>query len=342
MRGLLIITKSIDDDDQLLGFFISWIKEFAKKYEKINILCLEKGNFNLPDNVKVYSLGKDRGLPKILWLLNLYKMSWECRKEYQSVFVHMSAIYVVVGAWLWSFLGKDVYLWYAHKTITWKHRVAEKFVDGIFASTPQGFRLKTPKLNIVGQGIDTSLFVPNPNFKTQNSKLKILSVGRISRIKNYNNLVEAMKIIRDKGIDFELDIIGAPVYEEEKEYERELKEKVEDFGLESSVKFIGKIANKDLPEYYSSHRIYINLSQTGSLDKTILEAMASGCIVLSSNDSAREFLPEELILREDNPDYLAKKIMEVKDRDYGNELRQYVTDNHSVDKLIDKITKIIK
>ncbi|MDP3954725.1 MAG: glycosyltransferase family 4 protein [bacterium] len=339
--GLLIITKTVDEDDQLLGFFIGWLREFAKKYDRINVLCLEKGNFNLPENVGVISLGKDRGLPKIMWLNNLYREAWKLRHEYNSVFVHMNAIYVVVASWLWKLMGKKVFLWYAHKTITWQHRVAEKFADGIFASTPQGFRLKTPKLHIVGQGIDTSLFKPTTNYQLLTTNLKILSVGRIAPIKNYEALIDSAEILHKKGIDFAITIVGAPVFHEDIEYEKKLKELVRGKRLEGKIKFTGKISNKDLPGYYQSHNIYINLSRTGSLDKTILEAMASGCTVLSSNDSAREFLPSELIIFDNDGNQLADKILEVRGGNYSEKLRQYVIDNHSVGQLIEKITKII-
>ena len=353
MKGLLIITKTVDEDDQLLGFFIGWLREFAKKYDKINVLCLERGSFSLPGNVKVMSLGKD-GMRKAHYesahanifyrlsvLFDLYKQIWRLRKEYDAVFVHMNAVYVVVGSWLWCLLGKKIFLWYAHKIITWQHRVAEKFADGIFASTLQGFRLKTHKLHIVGQGIDVSLFRPTTNYKPQTTNLKILSVGRIAKIKNYGVLIDAAEILNKKGVDFTLTIAGAPVFPEDVEYEREIRRVVKNKGLDERFKFVGKISNKDLPEYYQSHQIYINLSRTGSLDKTIVEAMASGCTVISSNDSAREFLPPELIIPDDDPVKLAEKIIEVKDKDYSPGLREYVIKNHSLENLIDKISGYI-
>ena len=394
MANLLIITKTVDENDQLLGFFIGWLREFAKKYDRINVLCLEKGSFSLPENIKVISLGKDRNnfqfpispdsqnesrildfakqnrdnsqsifnfkiFKRIKYLWNLYKNIWQLRREYDVVFVHMNAIYVVVGAWLWLLLGKKVFLWYAHKTITWQHRVAEKFVEGIFASTLQGFRLKTPKLHIVGQGIDIGLFRPNFQFpispdsqnesrildfakqNRDNFQLRILSVGRIAPIKNYGSLIEAAEILDKRGIDFLITIVGAPIFPEDFEYEKELKELIKNKHLETKIKFEGKISNKDLPSYYQSHRLYINLSRTGSLDKTIVEAMASGCTVLSSNDSAREFLPSELIIPDSDPIKLADKIIEVKDKDYGKQLREYVIKNHSLENLIEKISNVI-
>ena len=354
MKKLLIITKTVDEGDQLLGFFIGWLREFAKKYYKINVLCLERGNFSLPDNVKVTSLGKDsmrkahyesahaNVFYRLSVLLDLYKQIWRLRDEYDAVFVHMNAIYVVVGAWLWHLLGKKVFLWYAHKTITWQHRVAEKFAEGIFASTPQGFRLKTHKLHIVGQGIDINKFqISNDKLQKNEKILKILSVGRIAPIKNYESLIGAAEILDRKGLNFSMTIIGAPIFPADIEYEKKIKEIVSSKKLENKIKFVGKISNSDLPAYYQSHQIYVNLSRTGSLDKTIVEAMASGCTVLSSNDSAREFLPPELIIPDNNPVRLADKIIEIKDKNYSEQLREYVIKNHSLENLIDKISSQI-
>jgi hypothetical protein len=59
---LLIITQKVDINDPILGFFHRWIEEFAKHCEKITVICLYKGTYNLPNNVKVLSLGKEEGV----------------------------------------------------------------------------------------------------------------------------------------------------------------------------------------------------------------------------------------------------------------------------------------
>ncbi len=339
MKNILIITKRVDEDDQLLGFFIDWIKGFAGKFGKVTMFCLERGGFDLPRNVEVISLGKDRRLPKIVWLFNFYKNSWKRRNEYDAVFVHMNAIWVVVGAWFWHILSKKVFLWYAHKTITWKHRIAEKLADGIFASTLEGFRLRSKKLMIVGQGINVDLFRPNPSKRPVS--LALLSVGRIAPVKNYETLISAAKLLNDRGIDFSISVVGAPAVEGDEIYEQKLKDRVKTLDLENKFNFVGKVSNRNLPPYYQSHHIYINLSRTGSLDKTIVEAMACGCTVLSSNDSAAQFLPPELVISDKDPEQLARKIQEVAGRDYSGQLREYVVENHSLDKLVEKISTAI-
>ena len=53
---LLILTQVVDKEDHFLGFFHKWIEEFSKNYENITVICLKKGKYDLPNNIKVLSL----------------------------------------------------------------------------------------------------------------------------------------------------------------------------------------------------------------------------------------------------------------------------------------------
>ena len=347
--NLLITTQKVDKNDQLLGFFIEWLREFAQKFEKITVLCLEKGEFELPENVKVLSLGKDRGSGKLRQLSAFYFLIYTHRNDYDAVFVHMNPIWMVLGGICWKMLGKKKFLWYTSGGVTLKLKIAEKLADKVLTASPESFRFKSKKVVVTGHGIDTGLF--QPDFSRSNLKdgvprfdlgeIKILSVGRIAPVKNYETLIEAAKILKDKEENFFVTIVGEAPLEQDKQYEQSLKFKVKSLKMEENFNFVGKINHKDLPQYYQSHDIFAHLSKTGSLDKTILEAMACGMKVLSSNDSSRAFLKEELIFNEDDHNNLAHKIQNLRNADCGQELRNYVVENHNLDKLIGKISTII-
>ncbi len=340
MKKLLIITQKVDSEDQLLGFFIDWIIRLAQRFEKISILCLQEGKYALPSNVRVISLGKDRGLPKYIWLLNFYRHIIGLKNDYDAVLIHMNPIWVVLGGGLWKILRKKVYLWYTHKAITFKLRIAEKFVNKVFTASKESFRLSSKKVIVTGHGIDTELFKPDPNkIEDRSYKLKLLSVGRIAPVKNYGTLIEAAKILADRGVDFIITIVGEPALERDKDYEENLKLKVKILKLEDNFNFVGKVNYKDLPRYYQSHDLFIHLSKTGSLDKTLLEAMACGMRVLSSNDAAKSFLPEGWIFSSNDLEDLSLKILRPDKADF--DARQYVLDNHDLKKLADKIAAII-
>jgi len=58
----LFITQKIDKNDDLLGVYHEWIKRLALEFEVVNAICLYKGKYDLPPNVRVYSLGKEEYL----------------------------------------------------------------------------------------------------------------------------------------------------------------------------------------------------------------------------------------------------------------------------------------
>lgn len=347
---LLIITQKVDENDQLLGFFIDWIHRFSEKFGKIVIICLEKGEFKLPENVEVISLGKDSRVGKLKILFKFYLLIFTRRNDYDAVFVHMNPIWVVLGGPYWRLRGKNVFFWYTHKAVTLKLRLAEKFANTIFTASKESFRLKSKKIIITGHGIDTRLFQPGEKLtlasssgreEIKNEKLKILSVGRIAPVKNYETLIKAANILKNRGENFSVTMIGEAPLEQDKQYEEKLKLLITNYQLQDYFNFVGKVNHKDLPGYYQSHDIFIHLSKTGSLDKTILEAMACGMKVLSSNDASRGFLSPEMIFDQDNSAELADKIKSVIKKYSDPALREYVIQNHNLDNLLNRISVII-
>lgn len=351
--NLLIITQKVDQNDQLLGFFIEWLRRFAQKFGKITVICLEKSEHDLPKNVKVISFGKERFvgsdvrrirvfISKFGLLLKFYKHILQERKNYDAVFVHMNPIWMVLGGLCWKILGKKRFLWYTSGGVTSKLKLAEKFADTIFTASKESFRLPSKKVIVTGHGINTELFQPSTKRLAPSDKLRILSVGRIAPVKNYETLIGATQILKNDKVDFEVTIVGEAPLKEDKNYELRIKNKIKELGLEENFNFVGKVGHEELPEYYQSHDLFVHLSKTGSLDKTILEAMACGMNVLSSNDSSHAFLPSELVFKGDDPVELAKKMTALKDQAVGSKLRNYVIQNHNLDVLVDKISKHIQ
>lgn len=329
---LLVITQKVNREDQLLGFFIDWLNEFAKQFQAVEVLCLEKGQANLSPGIKVKSLGKERGLSRLQILFNFYKFIIGHRDRYDAVFVHMNPIWVILGAPFWGWLDKKVFLWYAHKSVTAKLKVAEFLADGVFSSTPEGFRLASRKIIFIGQGIDTSRFCPAdiPSNKT------MISVGRLAPVKRHEISIRTLAVLRQLGHIYHLDIVGAPVWHQDFAYEAELKKLVRDLDLEDQVSFWGKVNTDELPGLYQKNYWNLNFSQTGSLDKTILEAMACGCVPISSNDAAKAVLPSKLTVPAE-PSQVAGRILELQNENLRDSMVEYVRREHSLEGLISKI-----
>jgi len=339
---LLIITQKVDLQDDNLGFFHRWIEKFAENLEEVFVICLSKGKENLPFNVKVFSLGKEKKYPKIFQLFLLQKYLLEILPKVDGVFFHMCPIYVICSFFLTKIFRKKMILWYAHKSVGWKLKIAQKMVDVILTTSRESCRLKNrEKIKILGHGIDTDLFSPTKDKKDRlQNEIKLFSAGRITPIKDLNTLIDALEIlVKEKGIkNILLEIAGTPLTKKEKEYFKTLLKKIKQKNLQHYIKFLGGVPYKEMPKLYQSCDIFLNLSHTGSTDKVVLEGMSCEVPVLTCNEAFYEILPQRYIFEKNNPQDLAKKIIEIlhtTKRDKN--LREVVIKNHNLDNLIKKI-----
>lgn len=342
---LLILTQKVDMNDDVLGFMHGWIAEFAKRCEKITVVCLEKGVFDLPPNVKVLSLGKENGRSKIKYLFNFYKYIWRERRNYDTVFVHMNKEYVVLGGLPWRALGKRIGLWHVHKKIDFKLKLAEMLSHIIFTASSDGFNLKSKKLKIIGHGIDMNKFYYGQRAKP-GGDFKIIYVGRISRIKNQKLLIEAIKILDERGVkNIKVDLVGSPIYAEDNDYKNELVKQIENSRLENRARFIGSVPNKEMAVVYGQADLSINLCPTGGMDKAVLESMASGVPVIVFNKAFAPLLNESdnLILFDLSARELADKIYALLNTPkeklslIGQNLRKKIIDQYNLTSLVSKI-----
>lgn len=352
MANLLIICQKVDDDDDLLGFFAGWIREFARHFDKVFVIALGKGRYELPSNVEVYSLGKERGSSKIYQFISFYKNLFNLVPKSGGIFTHMSPIFAIMASPAARLYKKKIILWYLHRSVTFRLRLAALLSYKIVTASAESLGIKIPsKIIPVGHGIDTGLFKPTTNRQTSSTNLRILSVGRISPIKNYETLIESICILAKHRTPRPIDclIIGRPVMPGDQEYLRKLKRIVEEKCPENLIKFVGFVPFSKMPTYYQRADIMVNLTPRGGIDKTVLEAMASGMLVLVSNNVFRRtFGPYagDLIFRENDPRDLAAKIKKLSELSLSEKsqisghLRSEVEKNHELSKTIRLISEL--
>jgi len=335
---LLIITQVVDINHPVLGFFHRWIIEFAKHVDHLHVIALQVGEHNLPENVTIHSLGKEEGVIRFEYVKRFYSYIWKYRNEYDQVFVHMNQVYVLLGGLLWKLFRKKVLLWYMHKSVTFPLRIAHMLVDGIVSGSKESFRIESKKLNIVGHGIDTELF----SFvtKKEQTELHVLSIGRVSRIKNLEKVIDAVS----GCVDCKLSIVGPSITKEDVEYEKRLREYAKI--SKAKVSFMGALTQKELPSIYQSVDVVVNTSNTGSIDKVMLEAMSTGTLVVSTNEAFKEMFstfPYTAYIEKDDSFKVRDALAEIQRMSVdemvsaGEFLRSKVVKNHSIKELIPKI-----
>ena len=104
----------------------------------------------------------------------------------------------------------------------------------------------------------------------ERSENKLLSIGRLEEQKNYNQLIKAFGKSK-----FTLEIVGTGTKE------KELKTLAEKENTKCN--FLGNIEHNKLLERYKDYKIFITTTLYEGNPKTILEAMANGCLVIAPN-----------------------------------------------------------
>jgi glycosyltransferase involved in cell wall biosynthesis len=303
---LLIIAQKVDKNDPILGFFHGWISEFSKKFKSVAVICLFRGAFDLPDNVAVLSLGKEKWKSKFKYIFLLFYFSLRYFNRYDAVFVHMNEEYPVLAGWLWRLMGKKVYMWRNHHAGNKMTDIAALFCNNVFCTSKYSYTATYKKTILMPLGIDTTIFKVDTS--VQRVPRSILSLGRIAPSKNLDILIDALGLLKKYGHLYSLSVYGDAL-PKDVVYERTLKQRVVELGLNDRVVFYAGIPNTETPEVYSRHDIFVNISSNGMYDKTIAEAMACGCVSLASNDNLRGRVDDQLIISERSAESVATSLV---------------------------------
>ena len=312
-------------------------------------------------------------------LKNFYRHLWGLlrRREVDVVFVHMVPRYAILAAPLARLFRVPIVLWNAHGTVSRYLRLAHRLVAAVVTASPESFRINSPKRIVTGHGIDADYFTAAeqdgyPRLPQRDAGYKpalsraatdgdialapagskvLLTVGRLSRSKDYGTIIQALDLLRSQSPDLDacLRIIGTPFFADDRAYLTELEEMVRELALEAQVTFVGKVPNRLMVDEYRRCDVLINASHTGSIDKVVLEAMACEKPALTCNESFAPVLANHegmLMFAPSNPAELAARLTSVlaldesRRSELGRTLRQIVVDDHSVAGLTDRFVEV--
>lgn len=314
MKKLIYILNEYDDNStQHFYHIINLLKEIANLDVKI-LLIIEKcvGNVDVKhENIKVICQRKRNKISRAFELIKILR-SYN-RKGFKKVFIRISSNAAIISIFGLIFKTKEIYYWQSGTTyflekksfkglkrIKWylfqvsKIKFIIKYTN-YFVTGPETMieyyknvvNVPRNKLKLLYNDIDLSRF----SKLEETSKLKIkkelgvainkkiiLSVHRLSPVRKtsmyLNNIFKLKELMNPEHLFI---IIGDGP---EKDL---IQNMINENSVSDFVLLLGDIPNKNISKYYQIADIFINPSYTEGFPRVIIEAMASGLPIVSTD-----------------------------------------------------------
>jgi glycosyltransferase involved in cell wall biosynthesis len=348
---LLLFNLATDADDPILGFTTRWIRALAERVEFIHVITMRAGRYELPGNVQVHSVGKEKGYSEPRRAFEFYRLLIRILREgrIDACFSHMMPLFTVMAGVALNWKRIPIVTWYAHAQVTWILKLAHFFSTYMVASVRSAYLYKADKLIVTGQGIDTTLFSPHPGVSPDDPPM-ILCAGRLSPVKDHPTLLKAVSLLRQNWTHpVRVVIVGGPATTRDDPYVLSLHQQVKQLGLEETVFFEPAVTMENLPVWYRRCAVYVNMTPTGSGDKVVWEVMSCGKLSLAANEGFRETFgryADLLLFRYRDAESLAARLrwalsLSETERQHAElYLREQVVNMHSLDRLAAKLVDL--
>lgn len=205
-----------------------------------------------------------------------------------------------------SFLKRHSLMLWIFKSVYQSASVAvvlsTRFKDDLVAL---GFHL--PSIEVTTTMYEAEAVLPAA--ERSGERVRFLYLGRISYLKGINEIIEAAKILAQRGYDFEFVMVGHGDREGVvEEYSRRVKE----YGIENRFCFTGPLTGSHKFEAFADSDVYVFPSWTEGCPTSVLEALGSGLFVISTDVGAlRDVIADGIngrIVRCKDPEDLANAL----------------------------------
>ena len=167
--------------------------------------------------------------------------------------------------------------------------ISKKMVDAQFTATVSDYNVSflrslanghRPRIELVRNGIDMTRF--SPSREEPEGQFRILTVARLVEKKGIPILVEACRILEERGEDFQCDIVGKGALR------APLEKMIREWNLGHRVRLCGPLTQQEIvKEYHRAHVLALPciVGEDGNRDGlpvSIVEALACGVPVIST------------------------------------------------------------
>jgi len=363
---LLVFTPSFvgEESSELWARIYEEYQSLSKKFKLI--IITEEITSEDTENISLVKIGKIsvRGLNILYRLLAISYATIKQRKAYNLAFIRTLDYSYMFAGIIAKKLLKTKLIVFISNTETGHIGITRKFYRALYkrilvsadvvVSTSTHLiddvekyigTIDKSKVVFVKMGINTSRFKP---LNIERNKHEILYVGRITKIKGIEDIIQALPTVIKSIPDTKFRIIGNI---HEKNHFYDLKNLVLNLHCEKNVEFVGPIPHDQLVQHYNSVSILVITSRSGEgLTNVINEAMACELPVIATPVGSIPELIEDgkngFIIQPYQSKILAERIiLLLKNKELqtkiGKEARKTVENNGNTDSYIEELSKII-
>jgi colanic acid/amylovoran biosynthesis glycosyltransferase len=162
----------------------------------------------------------------------------------------------------------------------WGGAVAEKIRDASFIVTHARWIreellkrfswIEPSRVVLAPVGVNTAAWCPAPQCKQPGPRYKLISVGRLHPAKGHRIVIEAVEILRNRGVDVQLSIVG------DGPERANLAAMIEERGLQDHVLLMLTQSGGDVLRLLRESDAFVLASDAEPLGVVYMEAMAAG------------------------------------------------------------------
>lgn len=256
------------------------------------------------------------------------------------VTLHGSDVTVNLRRYLWRRLG----LWAlsnASQVIAVSQALRTTIVDDYGADGD--------KIRVIPNGVDVSSFAPIPRPEAasklglEHQGFRVLYVGAIKKSKGVHHLLNATRgLVEALDDSVELFLVGRG------QYEREARLLADELGIASSVRFVGRRPNDEIPLWINACDVAALPSLSEGFGVVLIEAMACGKPVVATRCGGPEDIVNAdtgILVPVEDQAALSRALREVltsERRFDSSKIRQYAIDNYGYDRIGSRIIEVYR
>lgn len=162
------------------------------------------------------------------------------------------------------------------------------------------------EFHYIPNGVETSRFTPIE--RPENSKVKIIFIGRLIPRKGFHRVVRALpEVSKRANVQFMVEVVGTGAHR------AELDALAEELQVSQYISYIGMVPYDQLEKSYQYADMFVLTSLSEGMPSVILEAMGAGLPIIASNVGGNNEIVHEgengFLIMGDDVDLLADKMV---------------------------------